>query len=128
MKKSKVWEHYPQDGDTAKCSTCKADICCKGGCTSAMRNHCCSKHKIGFDITETAEKKCRTENDITHFIKKESLAEIFSKLAAVDEFSFHGIIKSEFIRSSLKEKGYSPRLCPKTITSFVTSFGKSIKE
>ena len=64
-----------------------------------MRNHCRSKHKIGFDdITETAKKKCRTENDTTHFIKKESLAEIFSKLAAVDGFSFHGIIKSEFIR------------------------------
>ena len=128
-KKSEVWDHFSRQGDLARCNICNTQICCKGGCTSAMRNHSRSKHKISFnDMTETVAKKCKVQTDIVQYCKKESLAEIISRLAALDGFSFHGIVKSQFIRTSLKEKGYNPPLCPKTAASFVISFGKSIKE
>ena len=34
-------------------------------------------------------------------------------MAAIDGFSFHCIIKSKFIQTSLRDKGYTPPLCPK---------------
>ena len=49
-------------------------------------------------------------------------------MAATDGFSFYSMVKSEFIRTSLREKGYTPPLCPKTAASCVNSFCKSIKE
>ena len=59
-----------------------------------MRNHFRSKHKISFnDMTETVAKKCKVQTDIVQYSKKESLAEIISRLAALDGFSFHGIVK-----------------------------------
>ena len=39
-KKSEVWDHFSRQDDLAKCNICNAQICWKGGCTSAMRNHC----------------------------------------------------------------------------------------
>ena len=53
---------------------------------------------------------------------------MISRLTAEDGFSFHGIVRSQFIRRSLNEKGYSPPLCPKTAARLVISFSKSIKE
>ena len=90
--------------------------CCKGGCASAMRNHCRNKHQVSFNETiETVSKKRRTQLDITNYTKKESFAEILSKMAATDGFSFHSMVKSEFIRTSLREKGYTPPLCPELL-------------
>ena len=50
-----------------------------------MRNHCRSEHQVSFNETiETASKKQRIQQDITHYTKKESLEEILLKLAEVD--------------------------------------------
>ena len=115
-KKSEVWDHFLREGDLAKCNICNASICCKGGCASAMRNHCRNKHQVSFNETiETVSKKRRTQLDITNYTKKESFAEILSKMAATDGFSFHSMVKSEFIRTSLREKGYTPPLCPELL-------------
>ena len=128
-KKSIIWEHFLRKGDLAKCNISNAAICCKGGCTCAMRNHWRSKDQVSFNETkEIVRKKRRTQPVITHCTKKGSLAEILSKMAAIDGFSLHSIVKSEFIRTPLRENGYAQPICPKTAASCVSSFCKSIKE
>ena len=79
FKKSKVWDHFSQDGDIAKRNACNTEFTCKGGCTNAMRNHCRSKHKISFETQETAPKKSHLQTKIIQFTRKESLTEIYSR-------------------------------------------------
>ena len=38
--------------------------------------------------------KCSNQSEILQFTKKESLAEIISRLTAEDEFGFHAIVSS----------------------------------
>ena len=72
-KKSEVWDHFLREGDLAKCNICNAEICCKGGCTSARRNHCRSKHQVSFNETIEIVSKKHEYNQILHNILRRNL-------------------------------------------------------
>ena len=82
----------------------------KGSSTSNLRNHLKSVHKIDIENkSETFSKEdsgpssfLKEKTNILNFmqVKRSSLQEILSKLAAMDGFSINSITKSTFIRVS----------------------------
>ncbi|GFW66481.1 BED-type domain-containing protein [Trichonephila clavipes] len=100
-----------------------------GWFTSGLLRHLQIQHNIskatqsvssGSQNTEITKRKIDSDNDIritseqkkpllSHIFlkKKETLDEIVSKLVCVDGFTVNAITKSNFIRKSLHDKGYS---------------------
>ena len=92
-------------------------LSCKSSLTSYLRNHIKLVHKIDIENkSETFSNEdtvpssfLKEKTDILNFmqVKRSSLQEILSKLAAMDGFSINSITKSSFIRESLQQRGYS---------------------
>ena len=130
-----VWKFFSKEKDEkAKCLKCHNKVlCCKGGSTSGLIRHMQRIHNI--NLLKRAEDSCsaaitkdgeprglvpgtsnvKLQPKLTEFLnKKQSLAEIVSRLAAVDGFTINGITNSIFIRQSLHDRGY---LLPKGKTN-----------
>lgn len=113
-KTSKVWEYFTQvEGKKAECIKCKKIISIVDSSTTSLFKHL-KTHNIhpNLDKRELEDadsevgcsiKKPRT---IMDFVKRSSLEEIISKLAAVDGISIRAITRSEFIRESISNRGY----------------------
>ncbi|GFX27132.1 BED-type domain-containing protein [Trichonephila clavipes] len=108
---------------------CSNILKCRGWSTSGLLRHLQIQHNIskatqsvssGSQNTEITKRKIDSDNDIritseqkkpllSYFLKEkeETLEEIVSKLVCVDGFTVNAITKSNFIRKSLHDKGYS---------------------
>ena len=60
------------------------------------------------------------------FSKKQSLDEVIARLAAEDGFSYLEISQSRFIRSSLKEKGFTPIQDHSTVSRMVLRYANHV--
>ncbi|GFV97261.1 BED-type domain-containing protein [Trichonephila clavipes] len=130
--KSFVWKYFikNKNEESAKCMKCSNILKCRGWSTSGLLRHLQIQHNIskatqsvssGSQNTEITKRKIDSDNDIRitslnkrnpyyHIFlkkKKETLEEIVSKLVSVDGFTVNAITKSNFIRKSLHDKGYS---------------------
>ncbi|GFT21020.1 BED-type domain-containing protein [Nephila pilipes] len=109
---------------------CSSILKCRGWSTSGLLRHLQIRHNIskatqsvssGLENTEINKRKIDSYNNdiritseqkkplLSYFLKekKETLEEIVSKLVCVDGFTVNAITKSNFIRKSLHDKGYS---------------------
>lgn len=127
---SKAWKYFTRDKNTesATCNKCQATIMCKGFSTSGLLRHLKNSHKeVEIELNkkrpnEDADFEVRNvQRKITSFIKKESIEEIVSKLAAVDGFSINAIAKSEYIRKTLSDKGMILPKNPSHVMNMVKS-------
>lgn len=114
---SVVWNYFvklSKDPTKTQCKKCGKCLTYSYGSTSAMKAHLLNIHKISCnrrhqsmvalsDIQGPAPKMPKTMID---FVKREKLEEIVAKLAAIDGFSIRGITRSEFIKTSISNRGY----------------------
>ena len=128
-KRSDVWKHFEKYGEEVKCLICKKNISCKGSTTTGLRNHLLIHNiQLGLDHisdNEPPSKKHSTQSLLPSFSKKQSLDEVIARLAAEDGFSYLKISQIKFIRSSLKEKGFTPIQDHSTVSRMVFEVCKS---
>lgn len=135
--KSGAWKYFSKlNKEEAICQVdnCNEIIKCKGGTTSAMRNHL-KKHNI--DITEIDKcnntntvkggqsKRIKMDNTnigISKFITRESLGEILAKCAAKDGFPFKSIVNSAAIKGYVRSHDYNMPKSSKTVRDLIMSF------
>ena len=135
-KKSKVWEFFKKDEKNigeAKCGRCNTNIGWRS-LTAAMINHLKLRHNILMSKSVSNDndgesnipkKKQNTEiSNIWPFVKKESLNEILSKVAAFDRMAITAISKSQAIAGYVQQKGYQMPKSPTTISKCINSFYK----
>jgi len=112
-KSSKVWEYYNQlNKKKAECNICKINIAIVDSSTTSLFKHLKTHNihprldkrelEVGFEV-ECSIKKPKM---MMNFLKRSSLEEIISKLAAVDGISIRAITRSEFIRESISKQGF----------------------
>jgi len=135
-KTSKVWEYYTQvEKKKAECNTCKKIIGIVDSSTTSLLKHL-KTHDIhpNLDKRELEDadsevgcsiKKSRT---IMDFLKRSSLEEIISKLAAVDGISIRAITRSEFIRESISNRGYKLPKNETDVMQLIHDHFKAMKE
>ena len=110
---STVWDYFEKlvKEKKVQCLKCQSKITNANGSTGAMINHLKLVHKIL--ISETVEKEQyptkiqKASTSMLNFIKRDSLEDIVSKLAAIDNISIRTITNSSFIRESISSRGYS---------------------
>ena len=135
-KKSKVWEFFKKDEKNigeAKCGRCNTNIGWRSS-TTAMINHLKLRHNILISKSVSNDndgennipkKKQNTEiSNIWPFVKKESLNEILSKVAAFDGMAITAMSKSQAIAGYVQQKGYKMPKSPTTISKCINSFYK----
>ena len=130
-RRSDVWKLFEKYAGEAKCLVCKKNLCCKGSTTTGLRNHLLIHNiQLGLDHisdNEPPSKKHSTQSLLPSFSKKQSLDEVIARLAAEDGFSYLKISRSKFIRSSLKEKGFTPIQDHSTVSRMVFRYANHVK-
>lgn len=94
----------------AQCLKCLVLISNIDGSTGAMLNHLKKIHDINCMKrcnVEESEQNVKREKTIKDFVKRQSLGEIVSRLAAEDGITVHAITNSSFIRQSICERGFN---------------------
>lgn len=91
--------------EKAHCIYCNKMLTYKGSNTSSLHNHMKTVHdkiteKKSSDVGPSSQTS--TQPCIIKFVKRTSLEEIVSKLAALDGLSINCITNSPFIRGSLQ--------------------------
>jgi hypothetical protein len=121
-----VWIYFLRkeyNSPVATCNKCGKSIGCKGSTTSALINHL-KFHDISVNKTENdngednqnyKNRKIDKQSSMMNFIKKESLAEILSRVAAVDGMSINAITNSKAIKGYVESKGFKMPKSPTTI-------------
>ena len=110
---SEAWTYFQREavGGKSSCTICGVKIS-SATSTSGMWYHLQKAHGKSKTIKEsgvqniTVASGAAKKRKISSFFQKESIGEVIAKLTAVDGFSFHGIIKSSFVRSAMTDKGY----------------------
>lgn len=151
-----MWLYFEkQSSDNAKCTKCGDVLSCKGSSTSGLTRHLQKKHSITLpskqkqvaaaDDSESApsstkkQKKSEAEGassssstasqqQILKFAKRQSLAEIVSRLVALDGFTVHGVTNSAFIKESLKARGYTLPNHNTSVMNLVHTFYETARE
>ncbi len=133
--KSLVWTYFEEMGDSARCKRCNKVLRRSSGSTSALRAHLRT-----HDITLQPASSYSDENNnhattsqgvqqtMEQFIKRESVEEVFAKLVAVDGFSMHSLVKSEFIRRAMTDRGFQMPKNPSTVTAMIQKQAGKIRE
>lgn len=123
---SEVWNHFKKDenSEKASCNYCSSKILCKGSSTSGLMRHLSAVHpekitkrkenEANLEPGPSCSKMSKLQPTILKYTKRQSLAEIVSRLCALDGFSISGVSKSSFIRESLNVRGFQ---LPKNKTS-----------
>jgi len=116
-----VWEYFKKIPSTnkkvakAQCLKCMVFISNSNGSTGGMLNHLKLVHKINckrdndesvLGEQEQNFKKIK-EKTLMDFVKRQSLSEIVSRLAAQDGITIRAITNSKFIRQSIVDRGYN---------------------
>lgn len=102
---AEIWIHFIKKGEgKAQCKNCPKILNCGGSSTSGLIRHAASFHNINISkrtLEVQNSSKPGIENkhpSIFKFTKRQSLAEIVSRLPATDGFTIRRITRSEFIR------------------------------
>ena len=132
-----------EDRNIAMCRQCKTQISCKWSTTTGLHRHLASKHgmqnvsrsenlnpkrmRIGSPISTSGNQ------NIDNFLIKnrtqtQSLGEIISKLAAIDNIPILKISNCEFIRNSLKLQGFILPKYPTDIMNIIYKYYDQIKK
>jgi hypothetical protein len=141
MSESFAWKYFVkcEKEDSAVCNKCKSVLKCKGWSTSGLIRHLSKKHNINkpSDIlgkrpaeeeASTSNKRLPVQTKLTFAIRKETCAEIVTKLATLDGISINSITKSQFIRQSLFDKGFCLPKNPSHVMDLVHSQYDNIKD
>ena len=132
--KSKLWDHFRIEGDSAVCSQCAKSYPLKTAksSTQPLWYHLRTKHSIvssnkrpcsETDSLSSSPKPAKVQKLIHTYVEKRTQQEMYARLAAVDRFSFNQIASSDFIRNSMaKEPGFKSHSHPSTIRSKVLEF------
>ncbi|XP_065656025.1 uncharacterized protein LOC136081795 [Hydra vulgaris] len=125
---SGVWKHYEKDHSENVCKICGNKTQFTGS-TTGMWYHLGQKHGIKKPQhkKETSKPAAQTNPKISTFFQKESIDEVFSKLAALDGYSFNALTKSTFIWSTMTEKGYDFPKNHKQAIQLVKNYSASVK-
>ena len=131
-----VWSYFlrNQNGERAKCETCKSRISCKGGSTGAMQNHLHWKHNIqvnakGKQQVSSVNTNQNSSGIIEKYFKttKELLERVVAELAAVDHISFNAIPTSNQLRQAFLARGYTlPRMI-QNVRGLIMAFFETLK-
>lgn len=81
------------------CSQCNRKLKCGGGSTTGLRNHLKLVHHIEFSANKKTDDQ--PQLNFIKISKEEEYRADISRMAALDNFSFHQISKSKFIQESL---------------------------
>lgn len=124
-KPSKAWEYFTQSKNKkAECNICKTNLTMVNSSTTSLFKHLKTRHNINPNLDKRnleadSEAGCSFKKPKTmmDYVKRISLEEIVSKLAAVDGISIRAITRSEFIRESIAKHGFK---LPKNETDVMT--------
>jgi len=133
------WEHFKRSGsnqDLAICKICLKSLSCKGSATIGLRRHLEGVHEYkreenndGTSTSRNAKRyRCGDNQIMESYLKRPTMAELISKLAAVDGISFNRITKSEFIRSSMSSKGFNLPQNSTKVMQLMLNFYEDIKQ
>lgn len=142
MSESFVWKYFVKqvELESATCKECKTQIKCRGWSTSGLIRHLQNKHKIDKPVASNAKRiieenaatsnKRQSQQTLSSFFtkQKETCEEIIAKLVTLDGISINSITKSEFIRNSLRDKGYTLPKNPSHVMDLVHKQYNKIKE
>ena len=141
MSESFAWQYFKKDvkGESAVCKECNAQIKCRGWSTSGLIRHLKNKHNIEKPVISNTKRLADAEPSISNkrnmvqqtpscFVKKETCAEIITKLATVDGIPVNAITKSEFIRKALIYQGYSLPKNQSQVMELIHSHYEEIKK
>ena len=123
-----VWKHFTAIAgkNSAKCDICGHEIK-----TSTMKYHLIKIHEVHIpaseDQSEEPPAKKVKQSKITAFVKKQSVEEVITEMAAEDGFTFHAIANSSFTRKSLTLQGLQAPHDPKTVAKMVLMFANDKK-
>jgi hypothetical protein len=121
-----VWQYYEKiSADYAKCLRCNKKMRRSGGSTKGMITHL-STHNIQKpsvdSVDEPPTKKIKIQQQVSSFVRRESLEEILSKCVAKDGFSVDSLHKSEAIIGFVKSRGFEMPKSRATVTSYIINF------
>lgn len=109
-----VWNYFSKNGiGKAICKECGKILAMSDSSTTGLSRHLTKIHGIQRPHQppkpdEGPPPKRFVQTSIKEIFKKDdSLEEILARLAALDGFSIHAITNSSFIRSALKDRGFS---------------------
>lgn len=121
---------FKNKNEKATCNLCGKILSTKGGASIGLRRHLDGVHgyKREEPSTENNNKRIKSDETITIFLKIPTMAELVSKLAVVDGFSFNKIPKSEFIRQNMHDKGFKLPRNPTDVMKLMTVFFNDKKE
>lgn len=133
------WEYFKKSGsnkDVAICKICLKSLSCKGSATIGLRRHLEGVHEYireenndGPSTSKNAKRyRCGDNPVIESFLKRPTMGELVSKLAAVDGISFNRITKSEFIRTSMSGKGFNLPQNSTKVMQLMLNFYEDIKQ
>jgi hypothetical protein len=133
---SEVWKHFRKNSSDGigSCTICGKKIQFTGSTTGMLyhlrkvHGKLVDKQEKEKEVTKIAKVSGKTSaQKISAFLKKESIGEVISKLAALDGFSFHALVNSSFIRSAMSEKGLEFPKNHKQAIQLVKTFSSCIK-
>ncbi len=106
--RSAVWDYFEDLGSSAaRCKRCNKVLKRPGSTTTTLRSHL-RIHNISVDSNNNnaATPGTSQQQSMDLFVRKETVQEVFSKLVAVDGFSMHALVNSEFIQRAIKDRGF----------------------
>ncbi|CAI9717803.1 BED-type domain-containing protein [Octopus vulgaris] len=112
-RKSTVWNVFDRKNkDEARCDKCDKIMKTSGRSSTSLILHLKKIHQI--DINQDANQPpVKMTRKMEHFLRKKSMEEEVSKLAAMGGFSFNSITKSNFIQRNLhSQRGKYDKLQP----------------
>ena len=123
---STIWESFTrsQDGLHATCSICEAVLVCRNYGTSSLFYHLKkSKHSPQND-TAGRSSSCAKRQKVLPFVAKAKVTEeeLYAKLVTYDNFPPCAVAKSNFIRSSMKSRGFKEITAASSIAEKVKQF------
>ena len=129
---SDVWNYFKKvEKEKARCIYCNKMLTCKGSSTSSLHNHLKTVHdKVTEKKSSDAGPSSQTSTQpcILNFVKRTSLEEIVSKLAALDGLSINCITNSSFIRESLQQRNYCLPQNNSRVMNLIYKFYETINE
>lgn len=139
---TEIWKEFKKlPGERAQCLKCPQIISCKGGSTSGLWRHLENKHNLqnqsGSNAVPSKQSKMITapapapsakQSTLIPFLKRKSLSEVVSRLAATDGFSISAICKSQFIRQSVAERGFTLPKTKSAIMQLIHDFFEQAKK
>lgn len=130
MEKSEVWRYFKKvnNEQNVECNRCGKKLSHKDKSTSNMRKHLDCIHSIKLENTVAAIAQVSSSNNLDNYLKKRSIEEQISRLAAVDGLTIRQITQSEFIRNAFSDKRMKLPQSENTIMQIIRDHAKKCQE